>query len=119
MRYAHSLIAFFRSVLTLLTSALISFSGHAQLSAQALAQPETGRIERWAHFPSQHVEARHVDVWLPDNFESLQTAGQRFNVIYMHDGQMLFDAKTTWNQQAWRVDKTITRLMQSGQIGPA
>ena len=118
MRYAHSLIAFFTSVLTLLASALVPLGGHAQQSAQVLPQAETGRIERLAHFPSQHVDARHVDVWLPDNFESLKAAGQRFNVIYMHDGQMLFDAKMTWNQQAWQVDKTITRLMQSGQIGP-
>ena len=118
MRYAHSLIAFFTSVLTLLASALVPLGGHAQQSAQALPQTETGRIERLAHFPSQYVDARHVDVWLPDNFESLKAAGQRFNVIYMHDGQMLFDAKMTWNQQAWQVDKTITRLMQSGQIGP-
>ena len=122
MRNAHSFMSCFASLLTLLVSALIHLSGHAQLSekpsAQVLPKPESGRIERMANFPSQHVDARHVDVWLPDNFESLKAAGQRFNVIYMHDGQMLFDAQTTWNKQAWWVDKTITRLMQSGQIAP-
>ena len=64
MRYAHSLIAFFTSVLTLLASALVPLGGHAQQSAQVLPQAETGRIERLAHFPSQHVDARHVDCLL-------------------------------------------------------
>ena len=89
-----------------------------QEKAQPLPQPESGSIERLAHFSSRHVDARHVDVWLPDNFESLKASGQRFNVIYMHDGQMLFDARTTWNKQTWAIDKTITRLMQSGKITP-
>lgn len=88
------------------------------VSAQNLPRPETGRIERLEKFPSKFVDARHIDIWLPDNFDQLKAAGKKFNVIYMHDGQMLFDAKMTWNQQAWQVDKTITRLMQSGQIGP-
>lgn len=86
--------------------------------AQILPQPASGRIDRLSHFPSRHVDARHVDVWLPDNFDALEAAGQRFNVIYMHDGQMLFDARTTWNKQAWNVDRPLTRLMQSGQLAP-
>ncbi|MDP4621694.1 MAG: alpha/beta hydrolase-fold protein [Hydrogenophaga sp.] len=86
--------------------------------SQELPQPEFGRIERLASFPSQHVNARHVDVWLPANFEAIKASGQRFRVIYMHDGQMLFDARTTWNKQAWHVDRSITRLMNSGQITP-
>ena len=86
--------------------------------AQLLPQPEKGRIERLALFPSQHVDARHVDVWLPDNYEQLKAAGQKFNVIYMHDGQMLFDPKTTWNKQAWHADRAISQLMTSGQLTP-
>jgi enterochelin esterase-like enzyme len=122
MRKVQSFMSLFISLFTLFASALLPLIGHAQLSnplsAQVLPQPESGRIERMANLPSQHVDARHVDVWLPNNFESLKAAGQRFNVIYMHDGQMLFDAQTTWNKQAWWVDKTITRLMQSGLIAP-
>jgi enterochelin esterase-like enzyme len=86
--------------------------------AQDFPQPGVGRVERLAHFPSKHVDARHVDVWLPQGFDALKASGQRFNVIYMHDGQMLFDARTTWNKQAWNVDSTLTRLMKDGQIAP-
>ena len=89
--------------------------------AQTLGQmavPQTGKIERLENFPSKHVQARHVDIWLPDDFEQLKAAGQKFNVLYMHDGQMLFDAKTTWNKQAWHADQTISKLMKSGQLAP-
>lgn len=40
--------------------------------AQILPQPASGRIDRLSHFPSRHVDARHVDVWLPDNFDALE-----------------------------------------------
>ena len=84
--------------------------------AQSLPQPETGRIERLENFPSQHVDARHIDVWLPSNFEQLKASGQKFNVIYMHDGQMLFDPQTTWNKQAWYADRAVSQLMATGQM---
>lgn len=86
--------------------------------ALEIPRPESGRIERLSNLVSRHVDARHVDVWLPRNYETLVAAGHRFNVLYMHDGQMLFDARTTWNKQAWQVDRTLTRLMDSGQIDP-
>lgn len=98
---------------------LVAISWLSTAMAQALPQPESGRIERLTNFASRHVDARHVDVWLPDNFDALKAAGQRFNVLYMHDGQMLFDARTTWNKQAWNVDRTLTHLMNSGQITPS
>lgn len=33
-----------------------------------------------------------------------------FDVLYMHDGQMLFDSSLTWNQQAWEVDEAFCAL---------
>ena len=84
---------------------------HAQVPT-----PKSGRIIRHDNFPSNYVNPRHVDVWLPDNFESLKAAGQRFNVIYMHDGQMLFDATTTWNKQEWMVDDVLSKLTSENKI---
>lgn len=80
-------------------------------------KPTTGRLER-IEVPSRHVENRPVDVWLPADYVERVNAGQRFQVLYMHDGQMLFDATTTWNRQAWHVDVALDRLMRSGQIPP-
>lgn len=84
--------------------------------AQTLPLVGAGRIERLSQFPSQWVDARNVDVWLPEGYEQKVAAGKRFAVLYMHDGQMLFDPATTWNKQAWGVDATLSRLMRAGRI---
>ncbi len=75
-----------------------------------LPQPASGRIERLADFPSSHVAPRHVDVWLPAGYDP----ARRYRVIYVHDGQMLFDARSTWNRQAWQVDVALSRLAPAG-----
>ena len=71
-----------------------------------------GRVERLEQFASRHVQARNVDVWLPDGYSQ----EKRYRMLYMHDGQMLFDPATTWNKQAWHVDVTLARLMREGRI---
>ena len=94
--------------LLLVSSAVIA----AELAP--MPKPTVGRIERLADFSSKYVSARNVDVWLPPGYSERQ----KYAVLYMQDGQMLFDARTTWNKQAWNVDRPLTRLMQSGQIAP-
>ena len=71
-----------------------------------------GKLERHADFPSQYVSARHVDVWLPEGYDGKES----FAVLYMHDGQMLFDAGSTWNKQAWEVDEMLGKLMHEEKV---
>lgn len=71
-----------------------------------------GQIKRIESFPSQYVATRTVDIWLPTNY----TETKKYQVLYMHDGQMLFDAKTTWNKQEWGVDEKIDSLVQKQAI---
>ena len=77
-----------------------------------LPKPSSGRIIRTENFSSKHVPARNVDVWLPDNY----TASKKYAVLYMHDGQMLFDAATTWNKQEWMVDDVVSKLTSENKI---
>jgi predicted alpha/beta superfamily hydrolase len=72
----------------------------------------SGTIKRLEKFPSKYVDARNVDVWLPDGY----SAKKKYAVLYMHDGQMLFDAATTWNKQEWQVDETVGKLIKDGKI---
>lgn len=79
------------------------------------AQPvvvSSGKIERLEKFPSKYVDARNVDVWLPENY----SPKKKYAVLYMHDGQMLFDAATTWNKQAWEADETLGKLLREKKI---
>lgn len=96
----------------LFTAAMIS--GVQAAPPQPLPQVATGRIERLPNFPSRHVEARHVDVWLPADY----SPERRYQVLYVHDGQMLFDASTTWNRQAWDIHLAVDRLVRAGRMPP-
>ncbi len=78
-----------------------------------LPQVAAGTLQRHT-VASQFVAARLVDVWLPPGYSPLA----RYDVLYMHDGQMLFDAQTTWNKQSWQVDETLAGLMAQNKIRP-
>jgi enterochelin esterase-like enzyme len=67
----------------------------------------SGELMRIENFPSQFVQPRHVDVWLPNNYSSKK----KYAVLYMHDGQMLFDSTKTWNKQEWKVDEIASNLI--------
>lgn len=72
----------------------------------------SGKIKRHADFSSAFVQKRNIDVWLPEDY----TKKKKYGVIYMHDGQMLFDSTNTWNNQEWKVDETLTDLMKEKRI---
>ena len=74
----------------------------------------SGSLDIYPHFPSQHITPRYVTVWLPDGY----TIGDSCTVLYMHDGQMLFDAATTWNKQEWCVDEVMGELISANKIRP-
>jgi predicted alpha/beta superfamily hydrolase len=77
-----------------------------------LPQTVSGKIDRIDSFPSKFVTARNVDVWVPDDYSNKKT----YAVLYMHDGQMLFDNTTTWNKKAWDVDDMAVKLMKQGTV---
>ncbi len=87
---------------------IVLFSMH--LEAQ-IPKVSLGIIQRIENFNSNYVDSRNIDVWLPDGYSS----GQKYAVLYMHDGQMLYDASTTWNKQAWEVDEVAGKLTQEGK----
>ena len=81
----------------------------------ALAQlpvPASGTIQRAENFPSKYVAARNIDIWLPANYD----AKKKYAVLYMHDGQNLYDSNTTWNHQSWDIDDVLDKLMQAQTI---
>jgi len=80
--------------------------------AQNIPNLASGKISRIENFNSKFVEPRHVDVWIPGDYDPLK----RYNTIYMHDGQMLFDSTQTWNRKEWGVDETLAQLAREGKI---
>lgn len=83
-----------------------SFS-HIKSYTLESAKLAEGKLIRIDSFPSKNITPRPVDVWLPKNYSDKQ----KYAVLYMHDGQMLFDSTTTWNKQEWKIDEAATDLM--------
>ncbi len=72
----------------------------------------SGQVKRLEKFTSKYVAARNIDVWLPDDY----TTKKKYAVLYMHDGQMLYDGAATWNKQEWQVDETVGSLILERKI---
>ena len=73
-----------------------------------------GKLDFYPAFesPSGLVMPRNVYVWLPDNYSK----GKRYAVVYMSDGQNLFDPEKMFNHQEWRVDEVFGSLLEDGKI---
>lgn len=85
----------------------ISLNSFAQLPVVS-----SGSLQRHENLASRFVLSRNIDVWLPDGY----TTGKKYAVLYMHDGQMLFDSAINWNGQDWGVDETMGRLLKENKI---
>jgi enterochelin esterase-like enzyme len=96
----------------------MSLPALAQTPVQPQGRPTHGRLERLPTIASRHVDERPVDVWLPDDYAERVARGERFAVVYLHDGQMQFDASTTWNHQDWAIDRAVTSLVAEGRMPP-
>lgn len=86
--------------------------GAMAIGQDTLPQVSYGKIKRHADFSSQYVTKRTIDVWLPDGYSD----DQDYSVLYMHDGQSLFDKNMTWNKQEWDIDVTMQKLLDSAKI---
>lgn len=94
--------------------------GHLFGGRQAMAvEVSSGTLEKFEPFESKYFEDKPVYVWLPDGYSkqaNSEKTGKRYAVLYMHDAQMLFDANSTWNGQAWDVDDIASELMATGNV---
>ncbi|MBA4136635.1 MAG: alpha-amylase [Opitutus sp.] len=81
------------------------------------AAPQSARLAKHASFPSQFVVARNVDVWLPPGYDA--NSAERYPVVYMHDGQNLFEAATSSYGIPWGVDQAMLKLLARGEVRPA
>jgi enterochelin esterase-like enzyme len=76
-----------------------------------------GQLIYWTDVSSAYLDAtRHVEVWLPPGYDDDRSA--RYPVLYMHDGQNLFDPRIANTGVDWGVDEAVVRLVGKGAIPP-
>jgi enterochelin esterase-like enzyme len=73
-----------------------------------------GQVVAWRSLDGGAAGPMTVWVWLPPGYE--EAKGKRFPVLYMHDGQNLFDRKLTGYNQEWQIDEAISRMVRQGDL---
>ncbi len=88
---------------------------HAQqtrASQPCIPTTETGTLRFIAEFPARHILPRAVSIWLPPGY----TPDKQYPVLYMHDGQNIFDSACAFGHVAWEVDSIMTDLIKRRRI---
>ncbi len=76
-----------------------------------------GNLRTHFDFPATKLgNKRTILVYLPEGYD--EDSETRYPVLYMHDGQNLFDAATSYIGVEWNVDETLTRMIVSGRVEP-
>ncbi len=82
------------------------------IAQSSFSQISSGKLVSYKNFQSTYVTSRNVDVWIPADYSPLK----KYGVIYLHDGQNIFDANATWNHQEWGVDEALAKFNSKAQI---
>jgi len=82
------------------------------------AQGATGDLR--LHEFRSHIfrNTRFLRVWLPPGYGDAENADRRYPVLYLNDGQNLFESSTSFTGVEWQVDETADRLIREGVVPP-
>ncbi|WP_260482801.1 alpha/beta hydrolase [Sphingomicrobium flavum] len=103
---------------TLMIAALLAASPPPMVPPTAMGDADVaiseGRILFLDVGPTPWGEQLETWVWLPPSYG--QDESRRFPVLYMHDGQNLFDAALTNYNKEWQMDEAISRMAANGDL---
>ncbi|MDQ1388805.1 MAG: hypothetical protein QOF56_2259 [Acidobacteriaceae bacterium] len=61
---------------------------------------------------------RFLRVWLPAGYDDADNSERHYPVLYLNDGQNLFEASASFTGVEWQVDETADRLIRQGTVPP-
>ncbi len=61
---------------------------------------------------------RFLRVWLPQGYDDAENSERHYPVLYLNDGQNLFEAAVSFGGVEWQVDETADRLIREGAVPP-
>ena len=85
------------------------------IARPAVAQVSSGTLVDLGTIRSKYADPRRVQVWLPSTY---RPNGPKFAVLYMHDGQNLFDKKAAGYGMEWEIDEHLDALVREGKVRP-
>ena len=102
--------------------ALLAFALSMFMAAPAIAGDAMGPVHVSAGtivdlgvLKSRYADPRRVVVWLPPGYSA---RGPKYAVLYMHDGQNLFDKATAGYGMEWEIDEHLSKLIADKKVRP-
>lgn len=89
----------------------VSFASVAQEPKASTAQPTVSVLATQLDMPGLNRK-RQLRIYLPPGYA---TSNKRYPVLYMHDGQNLFDNASAYAGE-WNVDETMNALAKEGKL---
>lgn len=68
------------------------------------------------NFSSEYVDSRNVEVWLPPGYSADNRTP--YKVLYMHDGQNVFNNKNAYGNAKWGIEETLDSLITNEEVAP-
>jgi enterochelin esterase-like enzyme len=93
-------------------------NGAAAPSAAIRASGATGDLRLHAFQSRVFRNTRFLRVWLPPGYDDAENSGRHYPVLYLNDGQNLFETETSFTGVEWQVDETADRLIREGAVAP-
>ncbi|MFL1897298.1 alpha/beta hydrolase [Aquimarina sp. 2-A2] len=101
-------------ILVLLITTLGFSQSNEVLSSEALVtKTNHGTLIKHPNLSSQYIDARTIEVFLPTGYSDTSTP---YGVLYVHDGQNVFNAKTADVRLDWGLDEILDSLLQANVI---
>ncbi len=76
-----------------------------------------GDYKLYKNVESKYLQLkRDVIVWMPEGYSSKENREKRYPVLYMHDGNNLFDARLSFQGVDWGVDEAVDRLVKAKKM---
>jgi enterochelin esterase-like enzyme len=94
---------------------LVAFLAMLLAAVPASAGISSGKLDDLGVVQSRYADGRKVTVWLPDGY---RPGGPKHSVLYMHDGQNLFDPESGFGGMEWKVDEVLGRLIAENKVRP-
>lgn len=100
--------------------AAVHLAGRPPAASRLVPQPHVVGDLRLHEFRSRVFEnTRMLRVLVPGGYDAPENRERRYPVLYLNDGQNLFDSATSvLNPMEWRVDETVRDLTAAGRIPP-
>jgi predicted alpha/beta superfamily hydrolase len=117
MRRSHVVIAASVAWLAHSSPALAQTTAPVSSSVKSPGVVGDLRLERFTS--TIFANTRLLRVLLPAGYDAPENSAKRYAVLYLADGQNLFDPATSvFGPSEWRVDETVAQLVKDGVIPP-